>query len=479
MQANKRLCLLLAGVLCLSLLCGCEAHTHVYEQTVIAPTCVSIGYTINVCDCGDVFYSDYRSETPHDFSDWETGTEADLVHTGEELSYCKNCGELQIRKTENLSALPKLFFSRGDDGNVDTLFFSGKELVFTCGAALNEEANSEKPDFTLSLYRKENLSAFLTDFGWGMQSTYRLRGHYVDPVKARDRAGKAFWTTLSGLQMGEDAESAPVAFPVQVYIGDEYLGMYDLCPDEQWEYRKEGERTAALYSVDGQNNFTGMPVFSLPSLGEEKAGFAFLYCTGESVDWAEESFTKFYSFVSESSDRVFKERLSRYTDTEMLIDFYLTSVVLNVMTGLEDRAVWYTGDGVHWLPTFAEMSCSAGITEKGTPCWHIYNLPPKDESGVIYKGSNLLWKRFVTLFREEIMAKYTLLRETIFSADILTGYYTRAVDESEAGLLDEELALYPDTPKKSNSQTIGEFFAQRLEALDPLFLILSDENPSE
>lgn len=65
---------------------------HSYLKKVIAPTCISQGYTINTCECGDTFYDNYTDEVAHtetvNFAVPATCTETGLT----EGSYCSVCG---------------------------------------------------------------------------------------------------------------------------------------------------------------------------------------------------------------------------------------------------------------------------------------------------------------------------------------------------------------------------------------------------
>lgn len=467
-SARAVFCALVCGALLLS---GCASHTHVYTQTVIEPTCSSIGYTINSCSCGETFYSDYRSKTEHTYSEWIKENDPGLVNKGDEYSYCTVCGDLRVRESQNLSALPKLYFTFGTRSEPDSLLFESKDAVFTCGASLTEENRTEKPDYSLSLFYKADRSAYNTDLGWGDQSTYRLCGQFSDPLKCRDRAGLSVW---NGLQADRnETEKTPGGFPVQLYVDGIYKGVYDLLPDRSWQYRGGGSSNASVIACDGTCDFNSEPVFSRPGLGEKESGYAFLHCTGETTAWAEESFAAFCRFVQTASDKQFREHLSDHTDVSALIDYYLTAEVLCAAHRLESGTIWYTKDGKTWLPEFSDLTNSFAITEAGIPCWYAYNLPAADAHGaVVYKEKNLLWKRFVQIFLPEIENRYAVLRENVFTAEFLINAFDSENARTEAGLLEEEALLYPGTPDASRSQTVLEFLEYRFGALDKLFLPL-------
>ena len=77
---------------------------HSYLKEVIAPTCISQGYTINTCECGDTFYDNYTDEVAHteivNFAVPATCTETGLT----EGSSCSICGAV-IKEQETTLAI--------------------------------------------------------------------------------------------------------------------------------------------------------------------------------------------------------------------------------------------------------------------------------------------------------------------------------------------------------------------------------------
>jgi len=78
-------------------------HVHEYEIVVVEPTCEEKGYTTYTCRCEDTYIDNYVDELGHDFSDWETVTEATEEAEGLEKRTCKREG----CKEEETQAIPK------------------------------------------------------------------------------------------------------------------------------------------------------------------------------------------------------------------------------------------------------------------------------------------------------------------------------------------------------------------------------------
>ena len=56
--------LLILITLCL-LITGC--HTHIYDEKVVEPTCVTNGYTSHTCICGESYIDNEVAATGHIF----------------------------------------------------------------------------------------------------------------------------------------------------------------------------------------------------------------------------------------------------------------------------------------------------------------------------------------------------------------------------------------------------------------------------
>ena len=59
---------------CICVVCGFEffsTHDHAYTETVVAPTCSMMGYTLHECACGESFRTDYVDQLGHR---WDDGT---------------------------------------------------------------------------------------------------------------------------------------------------------------------------------------------------------------------------------------------------------------------------------------------------------------------------------------------------------------------------------------------------------------------
>lgn len=474
---------LLLALAC-GLLCGCEVHEHAYEKTVVAPTCHSIGYTVNECSCGNRFYSDYQASTPHTYSAWIAGREATYTMGGEEYCVCEVCGVLKTRDTESLSALPKLYLTDLSDTpsadgrqKMSLLYSHGDTLRFSCQTALLTTDTSAKSSFDLQLVTADGSTPYPVDLGWGERSHYRLSAELPDRTLSRTATAWSLW--LACAQLRDNAENNPTAnwtmdgqngsILVQVVKNGVYLGLYAILPPEtDWGYTVRGTSgsspTAALYTVGtGEVScFHSAPTFAdargyaslqaavqdwLENAEPEDAAagtFLFLSDSASETEWAENSFAAFSAFVRQTRDSAFRRQLNDYSDTEVLMDYFLLSTMLGTAQGDTEKTVWYTGDGIHWLPSFCDLRTGLGISASGLLRTEADDIPLPGENGKItYNGTNQLWKRITELYPDELRARYAVLREELLKPEGIYLVFLQQYRRPEAELFEAEQTLYP------------------------------------
>ena len=69
-----------------------DTHTHVYEKTVVAPTCTKKGYTLNQCVCGDSHKNAYKDRIDYVYGDWTVTIKPSYFGEGKESRFCTLCG---------------------------------------------------------------------------------------------------------------------------------------------------------------------------------------------------------------------------------------------------------------------------------------------------------------------------------------------------------------------------------------------------
>lgn len=455
--------------------CTFARHTHEYRQTVIPPTCSSIGYTVNTCSCGETFYSDYQTAAAHTFGDWHTEQEATFISGGEEYRACSVCGLLQTRDTENLSALPKLYLDdpANEAQTASLRIAAGEGQSFTCDVRLTERPGTDggKPAFELILL-SDSSRAYFSDLGWGASDHYLLSPQTSDVTYSRTPAAEALWNACLARHISADTpewKSAALkgygavspSVTVQIYRGGSYAGLYLLTLRQTGVLRPDISTVAALRAEDESDGclFRASPAYTDARTGGETGGFAFLDCSTANTEWATGSFSGFTEFVRRSRDSAFREQLSQYTDPSLLIDYYLLLHVFGAPYGDTVGTVWYTSDGVHWLPTFSDYQNTYGL--------HASEFPAPDENGeVSYAGQNLLWERLLKLFPAELAERYRTLRRTILQPDSLYEAFEAQYARIEPEVFEAEAALAASAPGADDPDVVREYLRSRLQSMD-------------
>ena len=454
------ICVLLLGVFC-----GCTAHEHAYVLLVVEPTCKTIGYTQHACDCGDIYYSDYKAESAHDFGEWQTGVEPTLTSDGEEYRICAVCGILEARDVENKSRLAKLYVT-----TEGSFLYTGGELRFSCIASLKTRVAGVKRAYDLVLQNESGVP-YAVDLGWGEQASYVLEPCLPDPTLTRAAVAESLWHACA--ETRSDKEWMPAeAFgstPVQLYSDGTYLGVFLLTPPtDGWKYDYKGYHGSPTAVLQASNDGDGCSFASLPSY--EDGDFAVLSCSTDEVLWATESFNGFNVFVREAKDAAFREQLSQYSDPAVLIDYFLLTQFFGLSQGDTEGTVWLTADGIHWLPSFPfdRLNTAFGITETGALCVGNAGISEPGENGtVLYTGDNLLWARLCNLFGTEIKARYKQLRKTVLDLDALETRFNGSFIQIEKGLFSAERVLYPSVAVHGMStDRMHQFLEERLAAMD-------------
>lgn len=79
-------------------------HMHLYNQTVVQPTCKEGGYTTKTCSsCGDTVVSDYTAQTNCSGNTWTVIKEATCTQAGEQQLKCTTCA--RVISTESIPML--------------------------------------------------------------------------------------------------------------------------------------------------------------------------------------------------------------------------------------------------------------------------------------------------------------------------------------------------------------------------------------
>ena len=77
-------------------------HVHAYTANTIEPDCISGGYTVYICSCGEQYTDNYTDALGHDFGEWVTVKEPTVSSEGQQEKTCLRCGYTEVQSIPRL-----------------------------------------------------------------------------------------------------------------------------------------------------------------------------------------------------------------------------------------------------------------------------------------------------------------------------------------------------------------------------------------
>ena len=193
-------------------------------------------------------------------------------------------------------------------------------------------------------------------------------------------------------------------FPVDVYINDDFHGVYT------WNIPK----SAWMFSMDEDNpNHIVM-------CGENWEPAALLHAEPNLESWSIEvgpendetlkKFSRLTDFIMNSSDAEFKEHFGEYLDLDATLN-YAVLVDFAFLTGnCAKNMLMVTYDGELWYPSLYDLDTSWGTLYNGLELWDYEN----NFAGFNY---NILGHRLETVFAQELHDRYFELHEELLTKE--------------------------------------------------------------
>ena len=158
----------------------------------------------------------------------------------------------------NAKSLPKLYFegdiskmvNKSDIRNIsvryesDSVNFKGYAMLKIQGAS---SLVYNKKNYNITLYKdNQHLSKLKVDFGWGGHSKYCLKANWIDKTHSRNIVTANIAAKVQKKYgLFEDTPNYGLidGYPIEIYINDEFLGLYTLnIPKDAW-----------LFNIDEDN----------------------------------------------------------------------------------------------------------------------------------------------------------------------------------------------------------------------------------
>ena len=136
------------------------------------------------------------------------------------------------------------------------------------------------------------------------------------------------------------------------------------------------------------------------------------------------SWTNVIKFVMNSSDSEFKTNLSNYFDVNSLIDYLLYGIVSTGFDAFGKNQIYMTYDGNKWIASMYDMDSTWGLWWNGQSfVSNSYSREQFEDFNGSGRKGNLLYIRLQKLFLSQLKARYTELRQNIFTYPYLVNKF--------------------------------------------------------
>ena len=401
-----------------------------------------------------------------------------------------------------LMDMPRIYFSEGTlptTKTATTLKFDyySKTHEYHGWAEIKCQGNSSmsyaKKNFTIKLYKDNAKTQKLKiDFkGWGKQSKFVLKANWIDLTHARNVVSARIWgdivksrngyASLPELLRTSPNQGAVDGFPIVVYGNGYYQGRYTLnIPKDKWMSNMDDSLDTHCI-LCGENYVSGCFRATANIDGND--------WTDELHDTVPVSiktrWNQCISFVMNSTDEEFKANLSNYFDVDSLIDYLLYGIESCGFDAFGKNQIYFTYDGQKWIASMYDMDSTWGLWWNGGS--FVATDYPREEFQDFKDGQgNLLYIRLQKLFVNEIKARYTELKQTIFNYPYLVNKFEEFVQICPLDIVKEDYATttangaYTGIPSKTtnNIQQLRSYIDARLIYVDSYINSLTPPAPS-
>ena len=371
--------------------------------------------------------------------------------------------------------------SKTNKVTVSAAYDDGAGVAFTSGATLKWQGGS-----SVSYPKKNYNIQFVKDGGaknkvallpaWGKQSKYTLKANWVDYSGSRNVVSAKLWGEIVHSRCKNDRLDPLVngggvdGYPVLLYHNGDFQGLYTMnTPKDNWIFGMNDEtaREGLLFG----DTWTGSVMLQTQISDVNNpagSGWEVEYCSTEDdpevgIGWLAEGMNGLIGFLLNNDGEALRAGLGDYTDVDRCIDYMLYIWFLCAADNVGKNTIWVTYDGVKYVPSAYDMDDTWGLYWDGSFPELISGW--SDESPL---RGNLLFVRLLDNYRDEIVERYTALREDVLSRRNIERQFTAFFDRIPAFVYAAEAEKWPGEPNKdmNNLSQILGFSEARIESLD-------------
>ncbi len=364
---------------------------------------------------------------------------------GERVDHNYVAGECSYCSDYNASYCPKLYFtgdmtkmtSKADERDINFEYRSKDQRV-TGAAKIKIQGTSslryEKKNYTIKLYENSEYSKKLKiDVGWGKESKYCLKANWIDKTHSRNVVtAKLAGEVQAKYNLFTDAPNngAVDGFPVEVYINDDFHGLYTMnIPKDSWMFNMDEENPNHIV-ICGEDWFQTVLFNEVP---KDFSGWSVE--VGQQNNATLKKIQRLVKFVKESSDKEFKADFEKYLNLDSTLNYYVLMNYCWMPDNAGKNMLLATYDGNVWYPTLYDLDTTWGTSYNGT---YLYSYKNK----FVSLGGSLLWARMEKLFKKEIAARYFELRSTLLDTKYVYDKFNSFYNSIPQEVLNRETAKW-------------------------------------
>ena len=376
--------------------------------------------------------------------------------------------ENNVSKMKNVN-LPKMHLT-GDVGNLSTkteetiafLQYESSSINFNAYAKVKIQGSSsagyEKKNYNIKLYEDERLDNKLkVDLGWGEQNKYCLKANWVDKTHSRNIVTANIVADIQkqyNLFTNSPNYGEIDGYPIEVYLNEEFLGLYTVnIPKGDWMFNMDEDNKNNL--VFSANGWTAATQF------RSEGDFSdWNIEVGQESNYSLDKLNRILSFVINSNDDEFKQNLNNYFDLDSLLNYYVMMQFANLVDNSGNNTLLVTYDGDIWYTSLYDLDTSWGTTWNGYATLD-YNLSIDVEH-------NILFKKLVKCYPNEIADRYFELRKDFFTKDYVMSKFNDFVNSIPDDIYQKEKDRWNLIPGYDIKQ-ISDYIDVRIPMLDEMF----------
>ena len=375
--------------------------------------------------------------------------------------------------------LPKVYFegnienmtSKKDERKIKLTYVS-KNLNFESYTLIKIQGSSslayDKKNYNIKLYQdKDYKNKKKVNVGFGDQYKYCLKANWVDKTHARNIVTARITSKIQdkyNLFTNTPNNGLIDGFPVEIYINNEFLGIYTWnIPKDDWMFNMdENNPNHIVLSGHSYSNATYFKEYGTFNEWEVEAG-----------PETEETLTKLnrvIEFVFKSSDEEFKNNFQNYFNLDATLNYFIMLNTGELLDNISKNFLLVTYDGKIWYPSLYDLDTSWGTTWNGKDTYEY------DKSLIQHAELSLFWTKFERNINNEIANRYFELRKDILTKENILKEFTSFINGIPASSFEKENNRWKNIPGRDLNQ-ITDFINTRIPIVDEYMNSLYDESP--